>query len=224
MTNNNSRRLRLALLPLLPVATAALLSFLPVARKKYVCFGDSITFGAGVPGGSWVSVLDMQHPDGPEFINEGRSGRKTAQRTELLPVLGKHPDADGYIIFLGVNDLKDGNDSLVNDCVLNIKWMIDEIRRRKSSSEIVIVAPSGINLATMSPVNVQKKYNTHTSESLTKLEQRYRQLATQEHTGFISLLHAVSPQNYLDGLHPDSSGQREIAAVIWRGLQQPASN
>src|SRR6476469_9454389 len=87
---------------------------------EVVCFGDSITFGAKVEGKSWVSYLQEQHPD-VEFVNAGRSGRKTADKKELLPVLEKYPNADSYLIFLGVNDLKDGTDSMVNACVENMK-------------------------------------------------------------------------------------------------------
>ncbi|HEY4148505.1 MAG TPA: SGNH/GDSL hydrolase family protein [Chitinophagaceae bacterium] len=206
-------------LVLLLTATALVLSFKESIKGKVVCFGDSITFGARAEGHSWVSLLAADHPGDAEFINEGRSGRKTSQRTELLPVLDKYPDAAYYLVFLGVNDLKDGNDSMVNDCVINIKWMIAQIHNKNPQTKIVLLAPTGINLATMSDVNVQKKYNANTSASLVKLEQRYKQLAKEEHTGFISLLHVVSPQNYADGLHPDANGQKEIAAAVWDGLK-----
>jgi lysophospholipase L1-like esterase len=79
-----------------------------------VCFGDSITYGAQVDGHSWVYFLSQKHP-GIDFVNAGRSGRKTSDKKELLPVLKKYPNANYYLIFLGVNDLKNGNDSMVID-------------------------------------------------------------------------------------------------------------
>src|SRR5215831_5594696 len=79
--------------------------------KQVVCFGDSITFGALVDGKSWVYFLSKDHSD-IDFVNAGRSGRKTSDGKELLPVLEKYPNADYYLIFLGVNDLKDGTDSM----------------------------------------------------------------------------------------------------------------
>src|SRR6185312_10612560 len=84
-------------------ALMALMAFKKVNRQ-IVCFGDSITYGAQVDGHSWVYFLSEDHP-GIDFINAGRSGRKTADRNELLPVLKKYPNADDYLIFLGVNDL-----------------------------------------------------------------------------------------------------------------------
>jgi len=186
-------------------------------KGKVVCFGDSITHGAKVNGHSWVYLLSKEHKD-IEFINEGRNGRKTADREELLPVLKKYPDADYFLIFLGVNDLKDGNDSLVNVCIENMKWMISKIRETDSKTKIVILSPTEINLKTMATLNVKKKYNNNTRLSLIKLEKRYKELAKEESVGFISLLRSVSPQNYVDGLHPNKKGQQEVANSVWNGL------
>ncbi|MEO8961440.1 MAG: SGNH/GDSL hydrolase family protein [Ginsengibacter sp.] len=181
-----------------------------------VCFGDSITQG---DGHSWVYFLSQEHLD-PDFVNAGRSGRKTADKDELLPVLKKYPDANYYLIFLGVNDLKNGNDSMVNICVNNMQWMINEIRKINSKAKIVILAPSDINLKTMNEINKGKMYNENTKQSLYKLDKRYKELAEVQHTGFISLLHAVSKPNYKDGLHPNMAGQKEIAKVVWNGLKK----
>lgn len=186
-------------------------------KGKIVCFGDSITHGAKVNGHSWVYLLSKEHKD-IEFINEGKNGRKTADKEELLPVLKKYPDADYFLIFLGVNDLKNGNDSLVNVCIENMKWMISKIRETNSKTKIVILSPTEINLKTMAAINVKKKYNNNTRLSLIKLEKRYKELAKEESVGFISLLRSVSPQNYVDGLHPNKKGQQEVANSVWNGL------
>jgi acyl-CoA thioesterase I len=186
---------------------------------QVVCFGDSITYGAQVGGKSWVYFLSQDHR-GVHFINAGRSGRKTSDAKELLPVLREYPDADYYLIFLGVNDLKDGTDSMVSSCVANVKWMITEIKKTNSKTKIVILAPTDINLETMNEINVKKKYNENTKQSLYELEKRYKELAKEEHAKFISLLHAVSKPNYADGLHPDIEGQKEIAKAVWKGLNK----
>ncbi|HET7118860.1 MAG TPA: SGNH/GDSL hydrolase family protein [Hanamia sp.] len=188
-------------------------------QKQVVCFGDSITYGAQVDGHSWVYFLSQEHPD-IDFVNAGRSGRKTSDKEELLPVLKKYPNADDYLIFLGVNDLKNGNDSMVNSCVENMKWMINEIRKVNATAKIVILAPSDINLKTMNEINKKKEYNENTKESLYKLEKKYKELAKEQHLGFISLLHVVSKPNYADGLHPNIEGQKEIANAVWKGLNK----
>lgn len=188
-------------------------------NKQVVCFGDSITYGAQVDGHSWVYFLSQEHPD-IDFVNAGRSGRKTSDKEELLPVLKKYPKADDYLIFLGVNDLKNGNDSIVNSCVENMTWMINEIRKVNSTGKIIIMAPSDINLKTMNDINRKKEYNENTQRSLFKLEKRYKKLAVNQQINFISLLHVVSKPNYADGLHPDIAGQKEIANAVWKGLNK----
>ncbi len=154
------------------------------------------------------------------FINEGRNGRKTSDKNEILPVLKKYPASDYFLIFLGVNDLKNGNDSMVNQCVDNMEWMISKIKETNKKTKIVILAPSDINLKTMSQLNVKKKYNENTKSSLVELKNKYKGLAEKDSLGFISLLKTVSPPNYVDGLHPDEKGQQQIADAVWKGLKE----
>lgn len=206
------------------VLTAAVLMGASVVMSRgssgsIVCFGDSITHGAKVDGHSWVYFLAKEH-EGVDFINEGRNGRKTSDRNEILSVLKKYPHAGMFLIFLGVNDLKNGNDSMVASCVENMKWMIERVRESDPETRIVILSPTRINVRTMSPLNVRKKYNLNTEKSLVTLESRYGRLAREESVGFISLLKVVSPRNYVDGLHPNIAGQEQIAAAVWRGLNR----
>ncbi len=192
-------------------------------KKEVVCFGDSITHGAKVDGHSWVYFLSNEHKD-INFINEGRNGRKTSDKEEILPVLKKYPDANYFLIFLGVNDLKNGTDSAVNKCIDNMEWMINKIKETNQSTKIIILAPVDISLKTMDTTNIRKKYNENTKSSLVKLEKRYRNLAKEDSLGFISLLHAVSQPNYVDGVHPDEKGQKQIAKAVWKGLSKEWSS
>ena len=208
----------ISILILASVTAIAITGFRKI-HGQVVCFGDSITRGAQVDGHSWVYFLSKDHAK-IDFVNAGRNGRKTADKEELLPVLKKYPDANYYLIFLGVNDLKDGNDSMVNTCVENMQWMIEQVRKVNSKAQIVILAPSDINLETMNDLNRGKKYDENTKASLYKLKDRYQELAKTQHTGFISLLHMVSKPNYADGLHPNIAGQKEIAEAVWKGLKK----
>lgn len=205
---------------LIVFAVVALTAFRTKPHGQIVCFGDSITYGATVSGHSWVWYLQQQDHSGIDFINAGRSGRKTSDKMELLPVLEKYPHADYYLIFLGVNDLKDGTPAMVDSCLANMQWMIDKIKESDPHTKIVLLAPASINIQTMSRINVAKKYNANTQRSLNELEKRYRALAKKERLGFMSLLHVVSPPDYNDGLHPNEAGQRQIADAVWKGLNR----
>ncbi|SFV30734.1 Lysophospholipase L1 [Thermoflavifilum thermophilum] len=189
------------------------------APVQVVCFGDSITHGAEVDGHSWVWMLQQQHGhDQWQFINAGRNGRRTADKQELLPVLQQYPQAAFYLIFLGVNDLKNASSAQVDSCVQNMRWMIEQIRQVNPQAKVIILSPCNINLQSMSALNRQKQYNARTQEALFQLEKRYRQLAKSMRTGFVSLLHVVSPENYADGLHPNLAGQQQIADAVWKYL------
>ena len=72
----------------------------------------------------------------------------------------------------------------------------------------------------MDTTNIRKKYNENTRSSLVELEKRYRNLAKEDSLGFISLLNAVSQSNYVDGVHPDEKGQKQIAKAVWKGLKK----
>ena len=214
-----SKRYFSTIIMLLVIAGITAMAFKESIHGQVVCFGDSITYGAQVDGQSWVSFLSKKHAD-IDFVNAGRSGRKTSDKKELLPVLKKYYHANYYLIFLGVNDLKDGTDSMVNDCVINMAWMITQIRATNPRARIVILSPSDINLKTMNEINIRKKYNENTKRSLAALQKKYKNLAKKEKVGFISLLHSVSGPNYADGLHPNVKGQEEIAAAVWKGLNK----
>jgi acyl-CoA thioesterase I len=188
-------------------------------KGRILCFGDSITFGAQVQGSGWVNLL-AKKSDSISVINAGRSGRRTSDKKELLPVLEKNEDASFVLIFLGVNDLKDGNDSLVAACVDNMEWMIEKTKEIIPQAKIILLAPSGINLKDMSELNRGKKYNESTFESLAKLEKKYKELAEKELIGFISLFNTVSSENFLDGLHPNKNGHQQIAEKVWDELNK----
>jgi len=101
-----------------------------------------------------------------------------------------------------------------------MRWMIGEIKKTNNKAMIVILAPADINLETMNDINKNKKYNQNTKQSLYKLEKKYANLAKEEHVKFISLLHAVSAPNYVDGLHPNIDGQKEIAKAVWKKFKK----
>ena len=191
----------------------------PALKGKIICFGDSITYGAFVRGYSWVDLISKMNPNFI-MVNAGRKGRKTSDKVELLPILDKNLDADYFLLFLGVNDLKDGNDSLVQSCVNNMKWMIDQIKEKAPHAKIVLLAPPQINPKIMSEVNIKKKYNENTFRSLMLLAKEYKELALYEHINFISLLNVVSSENYVDGLHPNKKGQFQIAETVWKRLKK----
>lgn len=184
-------------------------------RNTIVCFGDSITYGAQVDGKSWVWYLQHHEEGSPyHYINAGRSGRKTADKKELLPVLNAYPHADMYVFFLGVNDLKNGNEAMVASCIQNMQWMVDQVRKKDPAARILILSPSDINTKIMNDINKRKLYNENTRRSLRQLVSGYQRLAGDNKAGFLSLLNVVPRKAYADGLHPNARGQQALYKAI----------
>jgi hypothetical protein len=81
-----SKRYFSTIIMLLVIAGVTAMAFKESIHGQVVCFGDSITYGAQADGQSWVSFLSKEHAD-IDFINAGRSGRKTFDKKDLLTVL-----------------------------------------------------------------------------------------------------------------------------------------
>jgi acyl-CoA thioesterase I len=188
-------------------------------KGKVLCFGDSITHGAGSEENGWVEQINKKS-DSVTFINAGRNGRKTSDKKQLLPILKKYQDIDYVLFLLGVNDLKDGNDSMVETCVNNMQWMIDRVREKNKNIKIVIMAPCSLSFEKMSELNKKKKYNTNTEKSLIKLGAKYKELAAKNSAWFIDLFNTVSLKNFLDGVHPNTKGYKQISDVVWKRLNE----
>lgn len=183
---------------------------------EILCFGDSITHARGY---GWVEKIGEKH-DSVTMINAGRSGRKTSDKDELAVPVSDNDSSDWVLFFLGVNDLRDGIPEMVASCVENMDWMIGQVMKGIPGARIVLMAPTDINLESMNQINRDKNYNRKTKDSLYLMEKEYRELAEMRGVDFISLLHAVSPENFYDGLHPDQKGQQEIADAVWQGLEK----
>ena len=189
-------------------------------KKTVVCFGDSITYGALVDGHSWVWYLQQQKDSPLSYINAGRSGRRTSDRKELPPVLEKYPDASMYVFFLGVNDLKDGNDSMVSSCLDNMQWMIDQVHNKAPQAKVLLLAPADINTKEMNEINKKKLYNENTRSSLKALAAGYKTLAEKNNADYLSLLKVVPKHAYADGLHPNAEGQEALFEAINKKINE----
>jgi len=203
--------------PLLGLLLIVANAFASDDSPRILCYGDSITYM-----GTWLSTVEKTID--VKMINAGRSGRKAAQaKTELSPYLKKYADLDQIILFLGVNDLpardKRPGEEKVAGCVVDMNEAIDLALTRFEPNNIILAAPCTVNPDTMSAVNLEKGYQI-TPPLLEQLEIQYKALARQRKISFMSLLHVVSKENYLDGLHPNRAGNDEIAAAVCTYLEK----
>lgn len=219
-----------------------LLSWVPLAMpasesaklQTVLCVGDSIT--AAEKG--WVEQVG-QHAS-IDTINAGLGGRRTAAALDTFKAaLTNKTEFNRVIFFLGVNDLPARDPAparkKVDMCVANMEKAIDVALKKLPPKDIILIAPCGVNAEMMRhppqstdttvPVrcerNLKKGYDI-CQPILEDLETAYRQLAEKKGVQFLSLLKVVSKENYMDGLHPNEAGQRQLAEAITSFLLKTA--
>jgi lysophospholipase L1-like esterase len=205
----------------IPAATASAAE----RPQRVLCIGDSIT----AADGSWAAIVG-EHPE-IDTINAGKGGRQTGAAADTFQAaVDAGEDFDRVIFFLGVNNLP-GRDPRPADrklagCVADMGRAIDLALRTLDPQDVILVAPCSVNPTIMrQPSETDPRMSQRRERNLKKgydicqpilaeLEAEYRKLAATKRVRFVSVLEAVSPGNFPDGLHPNADGQRQIAAVI----------
>lgn len=211
----NSKRIFASLALLITLSVSAL------SAETILCFGDSITQGTYIDGkwnkgNSWVNMLEERSGGALKCINAGRSGRKTSDKKELLPILQENKDVDRVIFYLGVNDLRISTYEVLKNCTINMKWMVAETRKAYGDDiPIIIIGLPGLSIGNVSQRFYKMGYNEDEQEMLDRLRVRYKKYASSSKCQFLDLWGVVSPQNYSDGLHPNLAGQAQTADAIW---------
>lgn len=184
-------------------------------RPSLICFGDSIT-----ENGAWV---DSPEAGGTwKLINAGRGGRQTSDiAAEFAPALAAHPEAQGVLILLGVNDLpaRDprSDEEKLNACLANLQGALDLALKRFPRESVFLGAPCGVDVTGLDSSILEKGYAI-TPPLLARLEIGIERLARTNGVSFFSLLGVVQPGQYSDGLHPNAEGDAEIAKAVGKAL------
>lgn len=193
--------------------------------KRVLCFGDSITKGTYIKGKyvgthNWVTMFDQLSGNKVQTLNGGRSGRKTSDMAGFEQTMNKYRSVDHLIIFLGVNDLRVATDSVLNDCVKNVRTMVESARKRYGQSlGVTMMSSPGLSIGNVSPRFYKLGYNEKEQAMLDKLRVHYKQLAAESSCSYLDLWGVVSKGNYTDGLHPNLDGQKQIADKVWQHFQ-----
>jgi acyl-CoA thioesterase-1 len=176
-------------------------------RPAVVCFGDSLTAGAGLdPSQSYPEVLQRElDARGLKYrvVNAGVSGDTTQDGLARLPmVLAEKPAI--VVLEFGANDGLRGQPVAVTET--NLKQMIEDLQ--KDGAKVVL---AGITL----PPNYGAEY-------IRNYEAMYKDLAAERHLTLIPfLLEGVGGNTAFmqrDGLHPNAAGARKVAATVLKYL------
>ncbi len=178
------------------------------ARPKLVVLGDSLTAGLGLAADQSFPALLQERIDREnlayEVVNAGVSGDTTAGGLRRLNwVLSG--DVHVLVVALGANDGLRGLP--VAEMRRNLATIVQTARRRR-----VAVLLAGME----APPNMGAEYTS-------AFRSVFREVA-QEHGATLLpfLLEGVAGDpalNQPDGIHPNASGARRVADLVWRALE-----
>jgi acyl-CoA thioesterase I len=177
-------------------------------RPAIVCFGDSLTAGAGLdPSQSYPEVLQKElDARGYRYrvVNDGVSGDTTQDGlARVSMVLAEKPAV--VVLEFGANDGLRGQPVAMTEA--NLRQMIETLQ--KGGTKVVL---AGMTL----PPNYGADY-------IRKFEAMYKDLAAQYRLPLIPFfLEGVGGNGSLmqqDGLHPNAAGTRKVAATVLKYVE-----
>lgn len=173
-------------------------------------FGDSITAGLGVAPEEAFPALVQQRIDDAglhfEVVNGGVSGETSAGGLRRISWLLQRP-VRVLVLELGGNDALRGTD--LDATRANLQGIIDLARDAVPDIEIVV---AGMQV----PPNLGPEYTA-------RFRTLYPSLAAANRAHLIPFLlqgvGGVPLRNQADGIHPNASGHRIVAGVVWQVLE-----
>ena len=194
------------------------------SRQHIVCVGDSITYGAGVfetrDRESWPAFLEQELGSGWQVLNYGLNGRTMLHDGDSPYVNERFYEkvlktgAEICIIMLGTNDSKPGNwDGHAEAFREDYLSFLDAYRQKRPETQIYLMQPpkcypeerTGRIVYTISDDNIREEICGIVAE-----------IAEETGCGLIDLYSLTDghPEWFVDGVHPNAEGNRNIAAYI----------
>ena len=183
----------------------------PDSTRRVVFLGTSLTAGYGLPDPSLAyPALIQKRIDaarlGYQVVNAGVSGATSADTRRSIDWIMTDP-VSVLVIETGANDGLRGLD--VDSLGANIQAIIDRARRQSPPPRIAIVGMEA-------PPNYGAEYTR-------RFRAVFPELARANGVAYIPFLltgvAGIDSLNQGDGIHPTPSGQRIIAANVWRALE-----
>lgn len=197
-----------------------------VRRKRIACIGDSITFGDGVQGKrekTWEYFLENMLGGEYQVLNYGINARTLLKKgdypyeKEQFYRVSQACGAEHYIIMLGTNDSKPYN------------WNRDNYRRELGDFlAIYKLLPQSPKLTVMLPPTCFKdpalgivQYDIRQEVIRDEVCPVIGEVCAEMKIPTIDLqsFTAGHPEWFCDGVHPNETGNRAIAAYIYSCLR-----
>jgi acyl-CoA thioesterase-1 len=182
----------------------------PDARPVVLCFGTSLTAGAGLaPEAAFPALLQRKVDSaglGFRVVNAGVSGETAAAGLRRIDWLLQQPVAV-LLLELGANDALRGQD--LADAKRNLQEIIDRTRARNPGVRVVIAGMEA-------PPNLGRRYTREFRDVFVALARENRAALVP------FLLEGVAGHaelNQADGIHPTAAGTRIVADRVWTTLE-----
>ena len=197
-------------------------------KKQIVCLGDEVTRGMWREemignGTRWVDIL-ASYDKNTDIINAGVDGMKAGNIEYLNHILDEYPNAEMYIIYLGINDLKKIkaiNPAAVASVGAKVLRMVRAIKLKAPEAEITIIAPQRIYFENASKEQLSNGVGEQSEVLSEMLDGSLAVVAKRENVRFIELIDQIQPQMLADGVNPNVAGHAKIAELVWNEISHP---
>lgn len=195
-------------------------------KRRILCIGDSITYGAGVLYSRWKDAYPaiLENMLGEEFqvLNYGISGATlldegdSPYRKSFLRA-ARNTDPEVCILMLGTNDSKPRNWNAERYEKTLGKW-IEDLRSFPSNPTVYMMTPPAAFRVDGKPVVYQIRDDVIRDEIYPIVKRQTERCRT----GLVDLYTATEthPELFGDGVHPNKQGNRMIAQQIYYVLKR----
>lgn len=171
-------------------------------------FGDSIVWGAyDLELGGWVNRLKLYFDNKGDFTtdiyNHGISGDRVIDVLERLDNEVKSVLPDKIILAIGINDTPTPDLPRGTDPKTFKEQYQKLIAKAKQHAKSLMIV--GLT-------NVDEEIPDHgyKNDQIEKLDKIIKELAAKEKTPFAELFGILTPDDVMDGLHPNAKGHQKI--------------
>ena len=181
----------------------------PVARRRVVFLGTSLTAGLGLdPEKAYVALLQRKI-DSAGFpitlVNAGLSGETSAGALRRAAWVLDHPSS-AVVLEVGANDGLRGVDP--DSTKANIVALIKAVRTQQPNAAVLLVQMEA-------PTNLGRGYTTNFHHAYTSAA---KETATPLLPFLLDGVAGVARLNQADGIHPNIEGSVRVATTMWNAL------
>lgn len=196
------------------------------SKKHIACIGDSVTFGNGVwpfhHYQSYPAYLNKYVGNEYQVLNYGLSGRTLMNEadhpytSEKFYNISHEVKADVYIIMLGSNDSKNHNWKYAGENGINYKNELKEFANSyislENSPTVYLMQP---------PKAFKKAYKIDNNIISNDIHRIVKEVGDELSIGVIDIYTLTENHRgwFMDGVHPNSNGDKQIANYIYSQIE-----